>query len=226
MGSARPPKTSKRPSRYSLLSPPVGGTHRPRTDELFSILQSLTDVYSLNVPVPGRVAALAGDVAAGLSGTRGPRRLADDVWSVQDEHTLVLKRFVDPEEAGTDTSQTRYHLDARVRDALAGTTPFGARVSRADYFAEATSGSSPVLYLAVESAELERLHGHLVDIFGPLDGVEGPEYVPHVTVARGGSLATAERVAGPLEPVEWTVSELLLWSADDGEVAGHIPLPA
>lgn len=183
-------------------------------------------MYSLNVPVPGRVAALAGDVAAELSSTRGPRGVADDVWSARDEHTLVLKRLVDPEETGADASQTRHHLDARVRDALAGTTPFEVRVNRADYFAEPTSGSSPVLYLAVESAELGRLHDHLVETFGPLDGVEGPEYVPHVTVARGGTPATAERVAGPLEPVEWTVSELLLWSADDGEVAGRIPLPA
>jgi hypothetical protein len=179
-------------------------------------------VYSLNVPVPGRVAALAGDVAAELSGTRAPRGVADDVWSTRSEHTLVLKRLVDPK----DASRTRYHLDARVRDALAGTTPFEVRVSRADYFAEPTSGSSPVLYLAVESAELARLHDHLVEAFGPLDGVEGPEYVPHVTVARGGTLATAERVAGPLEPVEWTISELLLWSADDGEITGRIPLPA
>lgn len=189
----------------------------------FFSLWPLSGVYSLNVPVPGRVAARAGDLAAELSSSRGPRGLTDDTWRIRDGHTLVLKRLTDP--AGGDASRTRYHLDARVRDALAGTDPFEARVSRADYFAEATSGSSPVLYLAVESAGLERLHDRLVETFGPLDGVEGPEYVPHVTVARGGALATAERVAGPVGPVEWTVSELILWSADDGEVTGRIPLP-
>jgi len=183
-------------------------------------------VYSLNVPVPGRVAALAEDlaaeVAAGGSDTWSGAQ-SDDPWSVRGEHTLVLKRLTGPDGGAL---RNLPHLDGRVRDALAGTAPFGARVSRADYFAEAASGPSPVLYLAVESPELERLHGRLAEAFDPVDGVEGPDYVPHVTVARGGAITAAERVAGPVEPVEWTVSELVFWDARYGEIAGRLPLPA
>jgi len=184
-------------------------------------------VYSLNVPVPGRIVALAEDlaaeVAAGGADTWSGAQ-SEHAWSARDEHTLVLKRLTDPD--GGDASRSLPHFDDRVRDALAGTAPFGARVSRADYFAEAASGPSPVLYLAVESPELERLHGRLAETFDTVAGVEGPDYVPHVTVARGGSVAAAERVAGPVSPVEWTVSELVFWDARYGEIAGRLPLPA
>jgi hypothetical protein len=47
-----------------------------------------------------------------------------------------------------------------------------------------------------------------------------------VTVARGGSPAAAERVLGPVDPIEWTVTELQFWDATRNLVAGRVSLPA
>ncbi|MFB6297434.1 MAG: 2'-5' RNA ligase family protein [Salinirussus sp.] len=170
-------------------------------------------MYSLNAPVPGRVSALAADLAArATAAAAGDRGTVD----VRDDHTLVLKRLP---EAPFD------RLDASVRETIAGTPPFAARIARAGVFAEAVAGRSPVLYLAVESPELRALHDRLAEAFDPVDGIEGEDYVPHVTVSRGGPLAAVRAVAGPVEPVEWSVSELLLWDAERSVPAARLPLP-
>jgi 2'-5' RNA ligase len=171
-------------------------------------------VYSLNVPVPGRVAALADRVAADL--TAGAGGGLDDGPRVRDEHTLVCKRL--PDESG-------HRLDSRVRDALGSVPAFEARVTGVDHFERAASGPSPVVYLAVEAPELHRLHDRLAETFDPVAGVEGADYVPHVTVARGGRVADAERVRGPVDPVGWTVTELVLYDATRGLPAGTLSLP-
>jgi 2'-5' RNA ligase len=168
-------------------------------------------VYSLNVPVPGEVAALATDLARELPGAR-PRE--------RGRHTLVCKRL-----GGGDRVQFR-RLAARAREVLSGTAPFAARVTGVGSFPDPPTGTAPVVYLAVDSPGLERLHARLAERFDPVERLEGEAYVPHVTIARGGRLADAERLAArEIDPVTWTVTELRFWDADRGP-ADRVSLPA
>jgi len=165
-------------------------------------------VYSLNVPVPGRVARLASDLFPYLA----------PFDRVRDRHTLVCKRF---EDADLD------RLREQLRRALAGQPAFEARVTDIRFFEEPPRGAAPVVYLAVESPGLLDLHRALADEFGAIEGIEGDDYVPHVTLARGGSVADARAVASqPLDPVEWTVSQLDVYDSSFRETAGSISLPA
>lgn len=164
-------------------------------------------MYSLNVPVPGSVRAVAADLA--------PRLLGFD--RVRDRHSLVVKRF---ESARLDV--LRKELDRALRDEPA----FEARVTGVDYFADPPVGSAPVVYLAVESPGLRALHERLVDEFGAVEGLEGPVYAPHVTLARGGSVEDAEQIASVgVDPVAWTVRELHLWSREYRETVSRYSLP-
>jgi hypothetical protein len=160
-------------------------------------------VDSLNLPVPGRVRRLAAD--------RRPALAAFD--RVRDRHTLVCKRFERPPD--------RAALD----DALRSVPAFEAAVTGVDLFRDPPRGAAPVVYLTVESPGLRALHDRLVGRFGAVAGLEGEAYVPHVTLARGGSVERAERLAGPVERVEWTVSELLAWDGRRREPVRSVPLP-
>jgi hypothetical protein len=181
-------------------------------------------VNSVNVPVPGRVSGLAAEVAADLTarqdgtdlGPSGPGPGAGGV-RVRDDRTLVAKRLPDGD---------AHRVEARAREALAGTSPFEVRVDRVDWFAEPTAGPGPVVYLAVESPGLWELHDRLCQVFEPVTRLEGADYTPHVTVARGGSLDAAKRLLGPVESLEWTVTELQFWDATQKLVAGRVSLPA
>ena len=159
---------------------------------------------SLNVPVPGRVRRLAAD--------RRPELAVFD--SVREDPSLVCKRFEQPPGKRA------------LAEALAGTPAFEATVTEIDFFAEPTSGPGPVLYLAVESPGLYDLHRRLVERFGAVPELEGDDYTPHVTLARGGTIADAERLAGPIAPVSWTVSRLFAWNAQFRVPEREIPLPA
>jgi len=166
-------------------------------------------VYSLNAPVPGRVAALAADLFPELVGFE----------SIREEHSVLLKRLGDDEFS---------HLAERVRQELRGAPAVEARITGIDYFESPPRGSSPVVYLTVESPGLQQLHERLVDAFGAIDGLEGENYVMHVTLARGGGDIEAARalVEREIEPITWTITELRLWDAKHGEAARTIPLPA
>ena len=169
-------------------------------------------MYSLNVPVPAAVARLASDLA---------RELPDARARVRGEHTLLLKRL----RAGTDTPYSQ--LEARARDVLRGQAPFELRVPEVGLFREAASGPSPVVYLAVESPELHGVHRTLATAFDPVEEVEGENYVPHVTIARGGSPDRAERLAGrSIEPITWTATELVFWDAEREQPVSRLSLPA
>jgi 2'-5' RNA ligase len=169
-------------------------------------------VYSLNVPVPSDVTTLATSLARDLPGARARTR---------GEHTLVLKRL------GTGDRSQFQRVAARVRDALIGTPTFRACIPGIEFFQTATDGTSPVVYLAVESPELRRLHDRLCGTVDPVAGMEGEAYVPHVTVARGGSVEAAGRLAArDIDPVTWTVTELQFWDAERSLAAGTVSLPA
>ncbi|MEF8773282.1 MAG: 2'-5' RNA ligase family protein, partial [Halobacteriales archaeon] len=151
-------------------------------------------MYSLNVPVPGRVARLAADLAPELS--------AFD--RVRDRHTLVLKRLGDPD------PDEHARIQQRARRALAGTGLFEARIARVGRFERPPAGPAPVVYLAVEEAGLRAAHQRLVEEFTAVEGMEGDAYVPHVTLARGGATEAAARLSGrEVGPVTWTVEELV-----------------
>ena len=168
-------------------------------------------MYSLNVPVPPAVERLAADLH--------PHLLPFD--RIRDRHTLVCKRF--------EAAEGEYdRLRERLRVALSPTPAFEARVTGVDAFETPTHGPGPVVYLAVESPGLDDLHRRLVEAFGAVDDdLEGPAYVPHVTLARGGADATAvDRLRGlDVEPITWTVSELHLWSRARREAAWTVSLP-
>ncbi|MEF8775466.1 MAG: 2'-5' RNA ligase family protein [Haloarculaceae archaeon] len=166
-------------------------------------------MLSCNVPVPSDVARLATDLAAALPGARARTR---------GEHTLVAKRLptgaVGPDTATGDAADAVHRIESRLREALAGTAPFEARVAEVDRFEAPTSGSAPVVYLAVESAGLVALHDRLCDYFPPVEGLEGEDYDPHVTVARGGDQAAARDLADrEIDPIEWTVETVTLHDA-------------
>ncbi|KAB1197678.1 MULTISPECIES: 2'-5' RNA ligase family protein [Haloferax] len=165
-------------------------------------------MYSLNVPVPGRVARLASDLFPYLA----------PFDRVRDRHTLVCKRFEE-----TDLDRLREQL----RQTLRGAPAFEARVTGIDFFERPPRGSAPVVYLEVESPGLEELHWRLVDEFGAIDDLEGDDYAPHVTLARGGSVADARAVASQhVEPVEWAVSHVDLYDGNFRESVASISLPA
>jgi 2'-5' RNA ligase len=169
-------------------------------------------VYSLNAPLPSSVTALAGRLARELPRARARPR---------GEHTLVLKRL------GSGDHAAYARIEGRARDALRGTDPFSVRVTGVGQFETAVPGPSPVVYLAVESPELRALHERLCAAFDPVEGMEGDGYVPHVTVARGGDPAAARRLVDrDIEPVEWTVEELVFFDAERGQSVSRVSLPA
>lgn len=167
-------------------------------------------MYSLNAGIPGAVASTAGDLARTLPEARPRERGA---------HTLVVKRL------GEGDTEDYYTLEARGREALTGTAPFAARVDRVECFETVPAGTAPVVYLAVESPGLVALHRRLCEVFEPVAGIEGEDFTPHVTVARGGSLETAREATGPIDPIEWTVDELFFFDAKRGEDVSRVSLP-
>ena len=167
-------------------------------------------MYSLNVPVPARVAQLAGELARELPAARRRTR---------GTHTLGVKRL------GNDQPYSR--LETQVRELLAGQPTFEVRIDGIDYFTTAVTGSTPVVYLCVDSPELERLHRHLAETFDPIEGIEGEGYTPHVTVARGGRVDAAKRISEQeIEPMSWTVSELIFWDSRHNKCVSTVSLPA
>nr|WP_305882699.1 2'-5' RNA ligase family protein [Haloplanus ruber] len=139
---------------------------------------------------------------------------------VRDRHAVVCKRFA--------AAEDEYHrLRERLRSSLSPTPAFEATVTGIDAFETPTHGLGPVVYLAVESPGLYDLHRRLVDTFGAVDDeLEGPAYVPHVTLARDGPPEAVDRLlATDIDPVTWTVPELHLWSRARRATAWRVSLP-
>ncbi len=113
-------------------------------------------MYSVNVPVPGRVRTLANELYPELVGFE----------TVREDHSCLLKRLGDADHVA--------QLQHRAHRALEGTPAVEARIAGIDYFSDPPLGSAPVVYLAVESPGLEAIHADLVDVFETVDGLEGP----------------------------------------------------
>ncbi|MFC4549559.1 MULTISPECIES: 2'-5' RNA ligase family protein [Halorussus] len=168
-------------------------------------------MYSLNVPVPGEVERLAEALRPQLFGFD----------SIRERHTLLCKRLGDAPAGGVA------RLREQVRTALAGAPAFEVRLAGIDCFEYPTRGEGPVVYLAVESPGLYAVHERLLDEFPPVEEMEGDDYTPHVTLARGGDVAAARRLAErEVEPVAWTASRLALWDSKYEEEVASFSLPA
>ncbi|WP_306055096.1 2'-5' RNA ligase family protein [Natronococcus wangiae] len=166
-------------------------------------------MYSVNVPVPGRVREVADALYPELIGFE----------TVREDHSCLLKRLGDADHVT--------QLQHRTHRALEGAPAVEARVTGIDYFAEPPLGSAPVVYLAVESPGLEQLHDTLTETFGVVEGLEGGDYVPHVTLARGGDEATAKRLADrEIDSVGWTISELEFWDGTYKLPVSRVSLPS
>lgn len=169
-------------------------------------------MYSVNVPVPNAVHDLARDLRPALTGFQ---RIRD-----RGRQTLLLKRL--------PADDRREYLDAerRARDALRGAPAVEAQVTGLDVFREPPDGSAPVLFLRVESPGLQQLHGMLVDEFGAVGEVlEGDEYEPHVTLARGDGPDLGPLLSREFEPITWTVEELIFYDATYHERISGLSLP-
>ncbi|GGN05498.1 2'-5' RNA ligase family protein [Halarchaeum nitratireducens] len=170
-------------------------------------------MYSVGVPLPPAVRELFRDVRPLLTGFERVRASRDA--------TLVVKRL--------DAADRREYLRAarEAKAALRGAPAFEARIADVGVFETPARGPGPLVYLAVESPGLERVHRQLVADLGGVDGIEGDDYVPHVTLARDGDARAVERVRGhDFAPVTWTVEELEFYDARHGERIEAVRLPA
>ena len=174
-------------------------------------------MFSLNVPVPGRVRRLAGDLHPELA--RFDR--------IRERHSLLAKRF---DTGLDDDADSLPRLRERLRPTFRGSSHadggLDLRVTGLDYFETPPHGPGPVVYLSVESPDLRALHRRLCDVFGTVAGMEGDDYVPHVTLARGGRVADAADLVDRLsiEPVAWTAGELRVHDSRYREDAARLPL--
>lgn len=172
--------------------------------------------YSLNVPVPAAVRRLSARFEPALTAFQ----------SIRDDPTLVVKRF--------DGGRSRGEIESLLREEIARVSPFEVRITGVEAFRTPPTGSSPVVYLAVESRGVRRVHEQLVERVGPVRGVEGPNYTPHVTLARGLDTAIGDdvdrvetalgRLRARFEPVTWTVDQLGVWSREYREIVTRLPL--
>ena len=183
-------------------------------------------VFSLNVPILPAIGRLADDLHPKLSGFD----------RVRDRHTLVCKRFgVDdvgagePDRPRPPKSEAVETLRRDLRGLLSGTVPFEVAVTGIDAFETPASGTGPVVYFVVESDELIRLHQRLCAAYDAIGGIEGDDYVPHITLARGeSSETTAEAVdrirSVDIEPIRWRVHALDLYDPEFREVVATIDI--
>jgi len=180
-------------------------------------------VFSLNVPLAPAVDALAGDLHPKLEGFD----------AVRQRRTLVCKRFGvdDVRDRDRDAGEPPTKNDAldrlrgRLSRPLAGVDPFEVAVTGVGVFDAPASGSRPVVYFTVESDGLVGLHDRLCAAFGAVEGIEGDDYVPHITLARGGNPepgAVAGVVDTGFELIRWRVHALDVWDPEFREVAATI----
>lgn len=175
-------------------------------------------MFSVNIPVPPAVDRLASTLSPQLAEFETRRQ----------RHSLVGKRIgVSAFEAGREPNKNRAvaELRDRLRPLIADTDPFRIRTAGIDFFARPARGSGPVVYLDIDSPPLLRFHSRLCRMFHPVEQLEGDNYVPHVTLARGGSHDSATGLRErAIDPIEWTVNEVELFDPEFREPAAKIRL--
>ncbi len=175
-------------------------------------------MFSLNVPLPPAVDRLAADLHPKLTGFD----------RIRERRTLVAKRFgADDVPGGRRRNAPKdaalAALREELRPCLAGTAPLELAITGVDAFELPARGAGPVVYLVVESDALVRLHRRLCAAFDAIEGIEGEDYVPHVTLARGGAMAPVDDLrATDVDPIRWRADELSLYDPEFREVAGRM----
>ena len=174
--------------------------------------------YSLNVPLPGAIYDRLHGLLPHLQGCTQRRR----------DPTLVCKRLSATGEAEPPAvGHLRTELAPVITAAGAALTG-GCAVTIAGVgtFETPPSGAAPVLYLAVDSPDLLRLHRALCAQLEPVAGIEGPAYVPHVTVARGCPPASiADATAASVAPLSFHVDALELYDSRYRAAVTRFALP-
>lgn len=169
-------------------------------------------MYSVNVPVPAEAHELARELRPALTGFQRIRE--------RHRQTLLLKRLP------ADDRREYLEAERRARLALEGAPVVEAQITGVDAFREPPDGSAPVVFLRVESPGLQQLHGMLVDEFGAVGEVlEGDEYEPHITLARGGGPDLEPLLAREFDPITWTIEELIFYDATYYERITGLSLP-
>jgi hypothetical protein len=185
-------------------------------------------VYSLNVPLSPAVHAHV---------ERLEPLLRDFEW-IREDHSLLLKRVGDGSagdlaegtpKTDADPAPSTGDPDAileRVRETLGSAPAFECRLDGVGIFEDPPAGTAPVIYLRAEGEPLYRLHRQLCETFPPVPVLEGQDYDPHVTLARGGPAhAVARLKKRRIEPITWTVGSLELYDGDRRLVVDEIDLP-
>jgi hypothetical protein len=182
-------------------------------------------MFSVNVPLPSHVSRLATSLHADLMSFDSRR----------ERQTLVLKRFEADTTSGyskqTSTDISLPVLREQLRPILTSTaTPnqIELSVTGIDFFENPPGGTAPVVYLVVESQSLMTLHTQLCKSFDTIRDLEGSNYIPHITLARGGDIADATQFIEyqSIDPITWTVSSLHIWDSRYRENAATISLSA
>lgn len=168
-------------------------------------------MYSVTVPIPPGVRDLADRLRPALSGFDRIRPART--------RTLVCKRLP------AEDRREYLAVARRTKAVLADVAPFPVRITGTGTFRDPPRGPGPVAYLAVESEPLRRVHERLVAEFDAVEGLEGPDYVPHVTLARGGSAAAVDRfTAREVEPIAFSATELHCYDTERAERLETVPL--
>ncbi len=124
-------------------------------------------MWSLNAMIPRKITEMIHSFGPELNG-----------WEdINKDHTLVIKRFQE--------INSRDNFESEMRLLLEKTDPFEIRIGDIDIFSSVPKGSSPVLYIEIESRDLVKIHEKLINVFGVVEGLEGKDYIPHITIARG-----------------------------------------
>ena len=145
--------------------------------------------------MPQNVVRLVGEVTPRLKG-----------WEeVCEEPTLVIKRFERKDLDG--------HMESEIKFLLENVEPFNVKIGNLKKFDVAVRGSSPVLYLEIKSPGMKALHETLVSAFGCVKGIEGENYIPHITLARGGGKEDINFSVLP-GSTQWTAKMLEFWDRD------------
>lgn len=168
-------------------------------------------VYSLNAVVPPAADEFRDELAEVL----------DPFEDRRDPLTLVVKRF------GSRSNTELASLTRTLGEMLEQWGPIAAEIDGVDVFVDPPGGPAPVIYLGIRSPGLESLHRQLVDRFGVVDqAIEGAQYTPHITLARGGPRTGIDSVTNTSLPShEWTIEELMLWTARHDSVVTRFSLP-
>lgn len=167
-------------------------------------------MYSLDVPLPGRVHAQVDSLAPLISRLDAPRT----------DPGLLAKRLGDRE------PHELPDVERRLREVLAGQGPFEVAVDGTAVFTNPPNGDGVVWYLTVESPGLHAIHDAACEVVDPVAELEGEGYVPHVTLGRGDPDVVAEVDAlAEVERVSWVVEALELYDARRDEVVRRLNLP-